>query len=365
MIETPGSGGAETIFVELARGLHGERWRSVTAVPGPGWVCDAVRVAGLDPIFTPLAQGTIDIRYLVQLAALIRRHRVGLIQAHLLGGAVYGALAGFLCRVPVVATLHGIWDLNPSERFVRTKLKIIQRTARQVVFVSDSLRRAVSARFPFAADRVTVIPNGIDTSVFAPGRSGLLRAELGVREDEFLVGAVGNVRPDKAYAVLLQAAALARREAAGIRFVVVGEASGRHVDELVALRDSLGLHDALQFTGFRSDIHRVMGDLDAYVSSSRAEGFSLTTVQAMACGVPVVATRSGGPEEIVSDGATGLLVEVDAPAALAGALLRVQRDVGLRSRLVAGARSESERRFSLRRMLADYDRLYRQCAKGA
>jgi glycosyltransferase involved in cell wall biosynthesis len=142
------------------------------------------------------------------------------------------------------------------------------------------------------------------------------------------------------------------------RFVVAGDVRGPQGESLLRQRDALGLADYVTFLGFREDVWDVLGALDVYVSTSQSEGFSLTAVQALATGVPVVATRSGGPEEIVTDGQTGFLVEVGAVGAIAGALMRLVRDPALRASLGRAGPPSVTTRFTLRRMLDAYEKVY-------
>ncbi len=241
----------------------------------------------------------------------------------------------------------------------------MRRGVSKAVFVSESLRRFFLSSGDLPPDRTAVITDGVDVSVFAPRRATSLRQELGIRDSEVLVGAVGNVRPAKSYHVLLKAAALLRRQALPYRFVVVGEAQGALYQELLALRDQLGLGDTVAFTGFKSDVHDVMNNLDLYASTSTSEGFSLSVVQAMACGVPVVATKSGGPEEIITHDVDGLLVDADSPEQVALALRRLGTEPGTRERLTQAGRNAVEARFTLTQMVNSYDRLYDECVRAA
>jgi glycosyltransferase involved in cell wall biosynthesis len=123
----------------------------------------------------------------------------------------------------------------------------------------------------------------------------------------------------------------------------------------------LDLGDTVRFLGFREDVAGVLEDLDIYVSSSTAEGFSLTTVEAMASGVPVVATRSGGPEEIVEDGVTGVLVPTHSPEKLAEAIHELAQDPARRRRMADAARTAAGKRFAIATMLRKYEALYESC----
>jgi len=362
VIDTTGPGGAETIFVELATGLDPQRWHSVTAVPGPGWVHDRLVERGHEPNITRL-HGAFDLRYLGTLHSLVRQHRIDLIQTHLLTAAVYGSLAGLLCRVPVVCTFHGEPDVDRNDRYRRAKFWILSRGATQVVFVSESLRCGFLASGSLHSDRTTVITNGIDHFLFVPGSDMSLRDELRVGDGQVLVGAVGNLRPAKAYDVFLKAAALLQRHSTAYRFVIVGEVGGPLHAELVALRDALGLAETVTFVGFRTAVHRVLRGLDVCLSTSSMEGFSLSIVEAMACGVPVVATRSGGPAEIITHDLDGLLVEVASPEQIAQAVERLRLEPETRARFASEGRKLVEARFTRDQMLRSYEGLYDRCIR--
>jgi glycosyltransferase involved in cell wall biosynthesis len=232
------------------------------------------------------------------------------------------------------------------------------------VFVSDALRQAFQPLGRFRHAQTQVVHNGIDMELFRPTSDRSFRNELGISEREVLVGAVGNIRVSKAYPMLLQAAALLKQRGTGCRIVIVGQGDDSLHDEVLALRHQLGLEQDVILAGFRGDIAQVMNSLDLYVLSSSAEGFSLTTVQAMACGVPVVATRCGGPEEIVDDGITGRLVPPNSPGALADAIEALVSDSALRARLGPAGRAVVERKFSLQSMVNGYAGIYDRCVRG-
>jgi glycosyltransferase involved in cell wall biosynthesis len=142
--------------------------------------------------------------------------------------------------------------------------------------------------------------------------------------------------------------------------VVLGHGSDRQMEDLLALRRELALEDHVSFLGFRQDARRLLSGLDVFVSSSSTEGFSLSTVEALWVGKPVVATRSGGPEEIVRDGETALLVPTRSPAALADGVERLLRDPALARRLGEDGKRHVRQRFSRERMVANYEEVYRE-----
>lgn len=362
LIDTGGPGGAETIFLNLVTGLDPERWDSIAVIPERDWLYDALREHGVEPLVIP-TQGSFDARYALKLTRLLVQQQVSVVQAHLLTSAVYGSFAARLARVPVVCTFHGTADLPDHERFRNLKVRAFDRPANRVVFVSDSLRQAFQRVIRLERAGVDVVWNGIDPLRFRPGVNADARAELGFGPNETLVGAIGNVRPSKAYDVLLRAAAILKTSSRAYRFVIVGDTRTPLYDELLALRHQLDLDDSVVFAGFRPDVARVLDALDVFVLSSRAEGFSLATVQALAAGVPVVATRCGGPEDILEHNLTGLLAENDDPQAVASAIERIAGDGTLAARLREAGRRIATERFSKTAMVARYEAIYDECTR--
>lgn len=358
VIDTTGPGGAETIFTELVLRLDPARWRALAAVPHDGHLARTLRGHGVEPVWTPTSGRALDVGYLWGLLRLVRRHRVDLIQTHLMGAAVYGALAGMLSRVPVVCTLHGTVDVAGSARRRAWKWRLVNRAASAIVFVSAALRDELLADTQLDPDKVAVIPNGIDLARYAPGDGAALRQELAVAAEDVLVVAVGNIRAPKAYDVLLRAAARLRTRSDRYRVVIAGEGEGALLEDLEALRDRLGLTDRVRFLGFRPDVPALLRAGDVLVSSSSSEGFSLSVIQALACGTPVVATRSGGPQAIVADGVHALLVPPGAPDELADAIERVAGDPALRTALTTAGRALVAQRYGVERMVDDYATLY-------
>ena len=356
VIDTSGLGGAERVFIDLVSGLDRDRFESIVAVPGADWLRDRLVEHGLDPIRIGSARG-FDVGMMVQLRRIARAHRADVVHTHLLTTSVYASLALGLWGKPVVATFHGLDDIPASDPLAGVKCRILNRGVRLMVFVSAALRRGLLARTVLRDERSTVVYNGIDATRFHPGRDQSARRELGATGEEFLVGAVGNYSPAKGYDVLVHAAAHLLRTDPGYRFVVVGRAPGG-AHEIHALMERLGVGDRVRFTGPRDDVPRMLRALAAFVLPSHTEGFSLSTVEAMASGLAVVATRSGGPEEILTDCVTGLLVDTNAPEQLAAALARLRQDGALRAALASRAAETAAQRFSVGAMVAAYERIY-------
>lgn len=358
IIDTTGPGGAETVFLDLIRGLDPTRYAPVVVIRGPGWVHDQLVASGITPHVIP-AKGSFNIRFLRALLRLIRKERIDVIQSHLLGSNVYACLAGLLTRTPVVATFHGMVDIGDGERFVGLKQAILNRGAKRIVFVSRFLQDYLGSKMYLRPDRSQVIYNGIDLGRFTAVVPAPLRAELNIAADRPLIISVGNVRPSKGHEVLLKAALEVRKQIPGVVFVVVGDVSKDLGRSILRQRNDLGLEDTVRFLGFRQDIPRLLAAADLFVLPSVQEGFSIATIEAMATGVPVIVTRSGGPEEIIDNPSVGRTVAPGSENEIAIAAIELLTDRDRRRDMIERARDSARERFSIEAMTRAYDEIYR------
>jgi glycosyltransferase involved in cell wall biosynthesis len=355
VIDTGGPGGAETVFLQIATGLDPARFRSVAVVGGNGWLPEQLEKRSLVPHILS-AKGSFKAGYLLALRRLARHRKIDVIMAHLYGSAIYASLLGRLMGVPVVSVLHGQSDVAHSDQLAPLRSGIVRMGSRKVVFVSEHLKDHLRPRLRLAESQCAVIPNGVDAEIFRSRQDGSLRSELELADDVILVGAIGNVRAPKAYDVLLRAARILLDRSQRFHFVIAGDCSNALGRELVELGRSLGIEQHVSFLGLRADVARILGNLDAFVLSSRTEGFSIACIEAMACGIPVIATRSGGPEEILEGGA-GILVRTDDPEAIAQAVDDVTSSKALAVALTTKALERVQHQYSLGRMVSQYEAL--------
>ena len=361
MIETGGTGGAETVYVDLVRSLDPSRWRHVAVLPTREWMYEQLVEFGVQPVLLP-ERRSFDVVFLAKMAALIRRQHVDLIHAHLFGSAVRAALLSRICGVPAIATLHGSLDVGGGGRLQHFKVVVVNHGLKRIVFVSEKLRRTLLEAVPLRPDIATVITNGINVKRYSQGSDAGFRAQCGIGADEFLVGTVATPgRPAKGLDVLLDVVSILKAQSSGYRFVVVGDLEYERGTELLKDRDSRGLTNDVLFTGFRNDVHHVLPAFDVYALTSRSEGFPLSLLEAMAAGLPIVATRCGGPEQILDDGITGLLVENGSAEAIAGAIARLRANAVERRRLADAARAAARERFTLEAEVRAYEKVYESC----
>lgn len=199
-------------------------------------------------------------------------------------------------------------------------------------------------------NKFRVVHNGLDLESFRPGRDGsTLRAEMGCADDELLLLAAGALTGQKGFDHLLRAMAELLRVSPRCRLAVAGDGPER--SKLQALASELGIAGAVRFLGFRSDMARLLAAADVFVLSSVNEGMARVLIEALACGLPIVATEVSGSKACVEEGENGFLVPPREPQALADALRRMAESREARTRMGRRSRELAERRFDERRML--------------
>jgi len=356
VIETGGAGGAETVLLEVARHLSLRGYRVVAGVGRRAWLAERLEAAGV-PVNVLRRGRRLDWRLVGQIMGVIRRERVNLVHAHLFTMNLNACVATRLARVPFIATYHGLGDLQGARR--RLANRIIGRLASRVVAVSDFLRGELVNACGVAASRVVTIHNGIALDQFRSDNGSQRRAireELGVA-DAWVVGAVGGLRAVKGHLFLVEAVARLAESAPDACLLLVGEGPLR--GQLEARAADLGIAGRVRFMGFRDDVPRILAALDCFALPSLSEGLSIATIEAMAAGLPVVVTASGGPSDLVRHGETGLMVPPGDASALSAAIAAVRGDPDLARRLGAAARRKAEA-FDVRSMVQKYERLYRE-----
>lgn len=362
LIDTTGPGGAETVFVQLADLMRGLGYQSLVVIRGPGWVEDELRRRGLDPI-TVDAKGSFNVGFLQALRSLIRQHNVALIHSHLLGSNVYAALAGLISRTPVVATYHGMVDVSPDERFRFIKHQAMRWGISHYVAVSQSLMANIERQGLLNLKKTSVIYNGVDTANYGVTAERSIRTSLNLTDEAVLVGSLGNIRPAKAYDVLVKAAALIIKERSNVHFVIAGHQKASLMAELTELIEQLGVDKNIHFLGFQQDCAAFLAQMDVFLLSSKSEGFSISTIEAMATGLPVLVTRCGGPEEIVSHNENGWMVAPESPADITGGLETLLNDAALSERLAESGQQHAREFFGVGQMLQGYSDIYRRVIK--
>lgn len=337
-------GGMEKLLVEFARHADRERFdlhflslgnRGVVAeeIEALGW---PVRSLGTTPKLNPWL--------VVRLARLFRELGADVVHTHNTPALIYAGPAVKLTRVGrVIHTRHG-QGFGAKRREVAL-FRLVTLTADRVVCVSHD-SAAITRKEGIAPRRIRTLLNGIDTTRFRAANP----------EDNNPVLAVGRFSPEKDFANLIQAAALAVRADPTFRLDIAGD--GVCMPDIRQRVSDLKLDGVVRLLGQVGDIPTLLSRACCFTLASLTEGISLTILEAMAARLPVVATRVGGNPEVVADGETGLLVPPADPAALARALLELWRDPDRRRSMGDAGRARVETHFDVRQMVAEYEKLY-------
>ncbi len=303
-------------------------------------------------------KGEADLLASIKLAIFMKKKRCQLAHFHDAHSLTIGLRACSWARVPIVVA-HRRVDF-PIGRHLLSRRKYGQKID-AIIAISEGVKKVlVEGKVP--AEKITVIPSGIDFSIFDEVKDrNFLRREFGFADDDFLVGIVAALEDHKGHKYLFQATKIIREHSAKIKLIVVGTGSLRL--ELESQVQQLGIEDIVFFLGFREDVPRILASLDLFVLSSHLEGLGSSLLDAMASGLPVVATRTGGIPEIVHHGETGLLVPPKDPDALAKAIIELYHDQDLANYLAEKGREYVRRHFSAEAMAERIVDLYFKLAQ--
>lgn len=319
-------GGAEAMLVRLLRGLDREFFsQSVVSLSTRGIYGDQVESSGIPLTALGMAGFASMPGCLVRLSREVRAFRPDIVQTWLYHADLMGLLASRAgSRASVVWNIRCSslepGDMPSSTRWLRWCLTRLSSRPEAVLFNSSAGQRAHHA-IGYRPRHSLMLPNGFDLEVWRPDALKRMefRAEIGVGNDTILAGMVARYHRLKDHKAFLIAAARLRHSIPGIRFVLAGPGITWLNSSLVADIDRLGLKDSVILIGSRTDIPRVMAGVDFLVSTSTSEGFPNVLGEAMACGVPCVATDVGDSGSIVGD--TGRIV---APGDVDGLVMAVE-----------------------------------------
>lgn len=358
-------GGGERHLADLASALV-ERGHDVyAALRQRSPLRDELDALPAANIFSFRLRNSLDLASAMELARHVREHKIEIVHAHVARDYPLAALAVWRnSQAKLIITRHVLFKLNRLHA-------LTFRQARRVIAVSQAVGRALTAQNIFPARKITVIPNGIDFRRFDASLQGFDREtflrRMSIAPESLLIGTVGEIKRQKGYEEYLRAAAIIAREKKSTHFIIAGAdttRTGAHRAALERLINELGLTSRVHFTGWLDEVAPLMAALDVYVSASHTESFGLAIVEAMASGLPVVATATEGAREIIDNEETGLIVPVGNPDALASSVLNLLKDKAERARLGALASAQARSRFSLERMVDETEKVYLETMKA-
>jgi glycosyltransferase involved in cell wall biosynthesis len=348
-------GGGERHLADLANGLASRSHDIHTAlVPGSPLRRELAELPAENIIELPL-RNSLDVTSALKLAQFVRQNQIEIVHAHLARDYPLAAFAAQRAGgAQLILTRHVLFPLGRVH-------KVLLRRVARVIAVSQAVADGLFEQDIFARDKIVVIHNGVDLDRFAKSREddSPRRQKTGGR---LCVGTIGELAPIKGQENFLRAAAIVSSRRDDVDFVIAGEDKSRTGENrrlLETMIDELDLRQRVRIDGWADDVGELLSEFDVFVSASRSESFGIAMVEAMASGVPVVATMTAGAREIIDADKTGLLVPIGDAEALAAAICQLLDERNMRERLESNAQRMVSERFSLDRMVGRTEQVYR------
>ncbi|HEX3145369.1 MAG TPA: glycosyltransferase family 4 protein [Pyrinomonadaceae bacterium] len=344
-------GGGERHLADLANTLA-QRGHQVFAFLSPSSPVRATlsSVPAENIIELPL-RNSLNLATAMKLSRFVRAQNIEIVHAHVARDYPLAALASGRSKARLVLTRHVLFPLNRIH-------KLTLRPTSRVIAVSHAVAESLRSQSIFDGNKIVTIHNGIDLAKFETADPS--RAARKLR-----VGTAGHLAPIKGHEDFVRAAALVLQNRPDVEFVIAGEdklQSGENRTALEKLIRELRVSDPVKLIGWIDDMPQFLSTLDLFVSAARSEPFGLAIVEAMAAGVPVVATASEGARETIDEEKTGRLVGVGDVAALARVIEELIDDEAERGRLAQNARAVARDQFSLTRMVERTEEVYESTA---
>ncbi len=346
-------GGAERALVQLVTRLDSSRWQpAVFCLAGEGVLADELRAAGISVVCLGARRRT-DVAVVWRLARVLRQFQPHIVQTFLFHGNLAGRIASRLAGVRRVVS-----GIRVAEQRSRIPLWLDRWTNWLVhtnVCVSQAVAEFSISQARLAPDRIVVIPNGVDVPKFANAIAADL-SSFEIPPGSQVLLTIGRLDQQKDLPTLLEAAAILIPKHSHAHFLLVGEGpERRQIEDMIRDR---GLVGRVHLAGWRADIPELLAAGYALVLSSRWEGMPNVVLEAMAAGLPVVATQVEGVAELVIHGHTGLVVPRQSPRELAEAIEKILADPTAANVLGTAGRERVRAEFSWEKMVQKYEQIY-------
>ncbi|NVK48512.1 MAG: glycosyltransferase [Cyclobacteriaceae bacterium] len=370
LIKSLGRGGAEKLIPETAL-VHDQsrfEFHCLYFYHQEENIVDELERAGIQVHLIP--SGNLGLFFQVQrVREFVKQHDFDIIHAHLPWAGILARFVGRKLAIPIVYTEHNTWDRYNKVSYWGNRLTFKQ----QDVAIAVSNEVALSMQLNSIWDpykrggrlKVRVVQNGVNTEIFrkmgdeGKGKSeSSVKSNLGIPDDTHVIGKVAVFRSQKRLWLWVEIAIRILKKEPHVHFLLVGDGEWRiRIEKQIV--DS-GFEKNFHFVGVQKEVLPYLNSMDIYLSSSEFEGLPIAMLEAMACEVPVVATRAGGIGEVIQDGIQGFLTGIDEWEELEGYCLRLLRDAELQQKMAKAAREQVVNHFSMKRMVAELEAIYDQ-----
>jgi glycosyltransferase involved in cell wall biosynthesis len=358
LLYTLEAAGAEKVVLSLVDGIDRRRYSPVVCAFRGGRLRQSFEDLGI-PVYVLNKKRGPDLVALWRLIRLMRQHRISILHSHNFSANLWGRVAAVVARVPVrIATEHSMPSIKT--RLERNIDQTLARLTTKIVSVSAAVRDAHVRDEKIDPDKFAVIYNGIKPWTWSEAhRLGFereFRQMHAVPKGAPLCITVGRLEQPKGHETLLSAVPAILRDVPDARFLFAGDGSLQA--QLEAQADVLQIRDRVIFLGARTDVRQLLAICNVAIMPSHREGFSIAILEAMAAGLPIVATNVGGNAEAIISGESGVVVPPGDPEVLAVAVKRLLTDQVQATALGQMARIRFDERFTIDRMIRLHDSLY-------
>jgi L-malate glycosyltransferase len=352
------TGGLENMVVNLCNNLDADRFQpSICVLRGGGALESRVDKSCVD-LFEIKRLWRYDPTLPFRIAKKIHHHKFDIVHTHSWGTLLEGLGGALMMQTPIlVHNEHGGLEIRPRnipiQRWFWSKTDM-------VVAVAEALAEQMATVIRFPRKRIHVIPNGVDTQHFQPVENGNVkqRIRFGLPPEKILFGIVARLVPVKNHLGIFHA--LAQLHAQGINVDLVLAGDGELRESLFQAAADMHLIEHIHFLGEITAVTEFLQAVDVFVLNSKSEGMPITMLEAMACGLPVIATSVGSNPQLVRDGQNGMLVKSEDIDELCSAMMRLANNAPLRNKMGEKGRCCVETHFSLNRMVKEYTDLYKE-----
>lgn len=350
--------GADSVIFSIASHLDKNRFNPViVAIQGMKGICPLIAEARKEGIASEIVylKNKFDLDGIDKISDFIRDNNTDILHCHEYKSNIMGLLASRKRKIKVITTAHGWVKSDLKVRLYELFDAIWIRFFDIIVAVSLSRKKELMSRL-IPEKKILVINNGIALGAFAEtGNAEKYRRELKLRPETKVIGNIGRLTSEKGHRYLLEAFPAVLRKFPDSKLLLAGDGNLR--EKLLMQAKNLGIAESVFLLGYKKDIKPLLSIMDIFVFPSLTEGFPMALLEAMAMGVPVIASKVGGIPEIVKENETGILVRSKNSSEIAEAIIKLLSEQEILDRMKVKSREEV-RRFSVEEMVRKYENLY-------
>jgi glycosyltransferase involved in cell wall biosynthesis len=310
----------------------------------------------------PVSLGNHDHFWLIRrfrmIFSVLKQNHFDLLHTHGYQADIIGIPAANVLRIPTISTCHGFIE-NDRKLSLYIRLdRFVSRFSNKIIAVSKDIQRNLTAH-GIQSSRITVIPNAVDTEIdessFSNSRHSV-RKSFGFSDRDFVLGYAGRLSQEKGLIYLIEAVSIARKRDCPGKLFIIGE--GSQESELRVFSRKEGLEDHVVFAGFQSDVSQFFPAMELFVLPSLTEGTPMALLEAMAHGIPVIASEVGQIPEIIDSGKSGILVRPKDPEQIADAILFLHNNPSIREAIAKEGQKKVKSQFDVRKWVRQIENEY-------